>query len=161
MCKWMGCTKLAQTGHNSFCKAHNKESLNNLRTRDDKEVAPCLASLGNNVNNERGLANVSETVDNERKIHNNDGKVSVRHDEGLVKGNGADNNGSVLPEAVVARERCAADGFDDNNGLSVQHNKQFVEGIGTDNNGSVLPEAVVSQKQCAADGLDNNNGLSV
>jgi hypothetical protein len=65
----------------------------------------------------------------------------------------------VLPEAVVARERCAADGLDDNNGLSVQHDEQLVKGIGTDNNGSVLPEAVVAQEQCAADGLDNNNGL--
>ncbi len=27
MCRWIGCTKLAQTGCNSFCKAHNKESL--------------------------------------------------------------------------------------------------------------------------------------
>ncbi len=89
------------------------------------------------------------------------GKVSVQHDEQLVKGIGADNNGSVLPEAVVAQKRCAADGLDDNNGLSVQHDEQFVKGIGTDNNGSVLPEAVVAREQCAADGLDNNNGLSV
>ena len=81
MCRWIGCTKLAQTGCNSFCKAHNKESLNNLRTRDDKEVAASLASLGNNVNNERGLANVSGNVDNERAICNNDGEVSVRHDK--------------------------------------------------------------------------------
>ena len=102
MCRWIGCTKLAQTGCNSFCKAHNKESLNNLRTRDDKEVAASLASLGNNVNNERGLANMSRNVDNKCAIRNNDGKVSVRQDEQLVKGIGADNNGSVLPEAVVA-----------------------------------------------------------
>ena len=81
MCRWIGCTKLAQTGCNSFCKAYNKESLNNLRTRDDKEVAASLASLGNNVNNERGLANVSGTVDHERAIRNNDGEVSVRHNE--------------------------------------------------------------------------------
>ena len=81
MCRWIGCTKLAQTGCNSFCKAHNKESLNNLRTRDDEEVAASLASLGNNVNNEWGLANVSGNVDNECAIRNNDGKVSVRHDE--------------------------------------------------------------------------------
>jgi hypothetical protein len=104
MCRWIGCTKLAQTGCNSFCKAHNKESLNNLCTRDDEEVAASLANLGNNVNNERGLANVSGNVDNERTICNNDGKVSVRHDKQLVKGMSADNNGSVLPEAVVARE---------------------------------------------------------
>ncbi len=104
MCRWIGCTKLAQTGCNSFCKAHNKESLNNLCTRDDEEVTASLASLGNNVNNERGLANVSGNVDNERAICNNDGEVSVRHDEQLVKGIGADNNGSVLPEAVVAQE---------------------------------------------------------
>ncbi len=77
----ISCTKLAQTGCNSFCKAHNKESLNNLRTRDDKEVAASLASLGNNVNNEWGLANMSKNVDNEPAIRNNDGKVSVRHDE--------------------------------------------------------------------------------
>ncbi len=57
---------------------------------------------------------------------------------------GANNNGSVLPEAVVAQEQCAADGLDDNNGLSVRHDERLVEGIGTDNNGSVLPEAVVA-----------------
>ncbi len=102
MCRWIGCTKLAQTGCNSFCKAHNKESLNNLHTRDDEEVAASLASLGNNVNNEQGLANVSGNVDNERAICNNDGEVSVQHDKRLVKGIGADYNGSVLPEAVVA-----------------------------------------------------------
>ncbi len=106
MCRWIGCTKLVQTGCNSFCKAHNKESLNNLHTRDDEEVAASLTSLGNNVNNERGLANVSRNVDNECAIRNNNGKVSVQHDERLVKGIGTDNNGSVLPEAVVARERC-------------------------------------------------------
>ncbi len=77
MCRWIGCTKLAQTECNSCCKAHNKESLNNLRTRDDKEVVANLASLGNNVNNEWGLANVSGNVDNERAICNNDGEVSV------------------------------------------------------------------------------------
>ncbi len=86
------CTKLSQTGCNSFCKAHNKESLNNVCTRDDKEVAASLASLGNNVNNERGLANVSGNVDNERAIHNNDGKVSVRHNKRLVEGIGTNNN---------------------------------------------------------------------
>jgi hypothetical protein len=76
----------------------------------------------------------------------------------LVKGIGTDNNGSVLPEAVVARERCAVDRLYDNNELSVQHNEQFVEGIGTENNGSVLPEAEVAREQCAANGLDDNNG---
>ncbi len=65
----------------------------------------------------------------------------------------------MLPEAVVAQERCAADGLDNNNGLSVQHDERLVKGIGADNNGSVLPEAVVAQEQCAADGLDDNNGL--
>ncbi len=79
----------------------------------------------------------------------------------MVKGIGADNNGLVLPEAVVAPEQCAADGLDDNNGLSVRHDERFVKGIGADNNGSVLPEAVVAREQCAADGLDDNNGLSV
>ncbi len=123
MCRWIGCTKVAQTGCNSFCKAHNKVSLNNLRTRDDKELAASLARLGNIVNNEHGLANMSGNVDNERAICNNDGKVSVRHNKLLVKGISADNNGSVLPEAVVAQKRCAADGLDDNNGLSVQHNE--------------------------------------
>ncbi len=77
MCRWIGCTKLAQIGCNSFCKAHKTESLNSLRTRDDKEVAASLASLGNNVNNERGLANVSGNVDNECTIRDIDGKVSV------------------------------------------------------------------------------------
>ncbi len=77
MCRWIGCTKLSQTGCNLFCKAHNKESLNNLHTRDDKEVAASLANLGSNVNNERGLANVSGNVDNECAIHNNDGEVNV------------------------------------------------------------------------------------
>ena len=62
----------------------------------------------------------------------------------MVEGIGADNNGSVLPEAVVAQERCAADGLDNNNGLSVGHKEQLVEGIGADNNGSVLLEAVVA-----------------
>jgi hypothetical protein len=119
ICRWIGCTKLAQTGCNSFRKAHNKESLNNLCTRDEEEVVASLASLGNNVNNERGLANVSGNVDNERAIRNNDGEVSVHHNKRLVKGIGADSNGSVLPEAVVAQEQCAADGLDDNNGLSV------------------------------------------
>jgi hypothetical protein len=119
MYRWIGCTKLTQTGCNSFCKAHNKESLNNLRTRDDKEVATSFASLDNNVNNEWGLANVSGNVHNERTIRNNDGEVSVRNNERLVKGIGADNDGSVLPEAVVAQEWCAADGLDNNNGLSV------------------------------------------
>ncbi len=123
MCRWIGCTKLAQTRCNSFCKAHNKESLNSLRTRDEEEVAASLASLGNIVNNERGLANVSRNVDNECAIRNNDGKVSVRHDKQLVEGIGTDNNESVLPEAVVARERCATDGLDNNSGLSVQHDK--------------------------------------
>jgi hypothetical protein len=69
--------------------------------------------------------------------------LSVQHDEQFVEGIGTDNNESVLPEAVVARERCAADGLDNNNGLSVQHDKQLVEGIGADNNGSVLPEAAM------------------
>ena len=77
MCRWIGCTKLAQIGCNSFCKAHNKESLNNLHTKDDEEVAASLASLGKNVNNERELANMSRNVDNERAIRNNDGEVSV------------------------------------------------------------------------------------
>ncbi len=102
MYRWIGCTKLAQTECNYFCKAHNKESLNNLCTRDDEEVAASLASLVNNINNEQGLANERGNVDNERAIRNNDGKVSVRHNERLVEGFGADNNGSVLPEAVVA-----------------------------------------------------------
>ncbi len=53
----------------------------------------------------------------------------------------------MLPEAVVAQERCAVDGLDNNNGLSVRHNEQFVEGIGADNNGLVLPEAVVAREQ--------------
>ncbi len=79
----------------------------------------------------------------------------------MVKGIGADNNGSVLPEAVVARERCAADVLDNNIGLSVRHDEKIIEGIGADNNGSVLPEAVVAQERCAADGLDDKNGLSV
>ncbi len=79
----------------------------------------------------------------------------------MVEGIGADNNGSVLPEALVAREQCAADGLDNNNGLSVCHDKQFVEGIGADNNGSVLPEAVVAQERYALDGLEDINGLSV
>jgi hypothetical protein len=47
---------------------------------------------------------MSGNVDNERAIPNNDGKVSVQHDKQLVEGIGADNNGSVLPEAVVAQE---------------------------------------------------------
>ncbi len=85
--------------------------------------------------------------------------MSVRHEEQLVKGIGTDNNGSVLPEEVVARERCAVDGLDDNNGLFVRHDERLVKGIGADNNGSVLPEAVVAREQCAADGLDDNNGL--
>ncbi len=62
---------------------------------------------------------MSGNVDNEHAIRNNDGKVSVRHDKRLVKGIGANNNGSVLPEAVVAQEPCAADGLDNNNRLSV------------------------------------------
>ncbi len=57
----------------------------------------------------------------------------------MVKGIGADNNGSVLPEAVVAREQCAADGLDNNNGL-------------------VLPDAGVASKQCAAEGVVNVQG---
>ncbi len=65
----------------------------------------------------------------------------------------------MLPEAVIAQEKCAADRLDNNNGLSVQHDKQLVKGIGADNNGSALPEAVVAQEQCAADGLDDNYGL--
>ncbi len=58
----------------------------------------------------------------------------------MVEGIGAYNNGSVLPEAVVAREQCAADGFDNNNGL-------------------VLPDAGVAQKRCAAEGVVNVQGL--
>ncbi len=65
--------------------------------------------------------------------------LSVRHDERLVKGIGADNNGSVLPEAVVAREQCAADGLDNNNGL-------------------VLPDAGVARKRCAAERIVNVQG---
>ncbi len=57
----------------------------------------------------------------------------------MVKGIGANNNGSVLPEAVVARERYAADGLDNNNGL-------------------VLPDAGVAHKQCAAEGVVNVQG---
>jgi hypothetical protein len=57
----------------------------------------------------------------------------------LVKGIGADNNGSVLPEAVVARKRCAADGLEDNNGL-------------------VLPDAGVTHERCAAEGVVNVQG---
>ncbi len=53
----------------------------------------------------------------------------------------------MLPEVVVARERCAADGLHNNKGLSVPHDEQMVKGIGTDNNGSVLPEAVVAQER--------------
>ncbi len=41
--------------------------------------------------------------------------LSVLQDKQLVKGIGADNNGSVLPKAVVAREQCAVDGLDNNN----------------------------------------------
>ncbi len=57
----------------------------------------------------------------------------------MVKGIGADNNGSVLPEAVVARDRCAVDGLDNDNGL-------------------VLPDAGVACKQCAAEGVVNVQG---
>ncbi len=53
---------------------------------------------------------------------------------------GADNNGSVLPEAVVAQERCAVDGLDDNNGL-------------------VLPDAGVAHEQCAVEDAVNVQGL--
>ncbi len=67
-------------------------------------------------------------------------RLSVRHDKQLVKGNGADNNGSVLPEAVVAQEQCAADGLGNNNGL-------------------VLPDAGVARKRCAAEGVVNVQGL--
>ncbi len=66
--------------------------------------------------------------------------MSIQHDERLVEGIGADNNGSVLPEAVVAQERCAADGLDDNNG-------------------SVLPDAGVAHKRCAVEGVVNVQGL--
>jgi hypothetical protein len=106
MCRWIGCTKLAPTGCNSFCKAHNKESTNNLHTRDDKEVVASLASLGNNVNNEWGLANVSRNVDNEHAIRNNDGEVSVRHDEQLVKGVGAD--GPKGRHNYLPQQQCAS-----------------------------------------------------
>ncbi len=51
-------------------------------------------------------------------LDNNNG-LSVRHNKQFVEGIGADNNGSVLPEAVAAREQFAADGLDNNNGLSV------------------------------------------
>ncbi len=52
----------------------------------------------------------------------------------------------MLTEAVVAREQCAADGLDNNNGLSVRQDERLVEGISADNNGSVLPEAVVARE---------------
>ena len=65
--------------------------------------------------------------------------MSVQHDKQLVEGIGADNNGSVLPEAVVAQEGCAADGLDDNNGL-------------------LLPDAGVARKRCAAEGVVNVQG---
>ncbi len=58
----------------------------------------------------------------------------------MVEGIGTDNNGSVLPEAVVAQERCAADGLDDNNGF-------------------VLPDAGVARKRCAAELVVNVQGL--
>ncbi len=45
----------------------------------------------------------------------------------------------MLPEAVVARERCAVDGLDNNNGL-------------------VLPDAGVPRKRCAAEGVVNVQG---
>ncbi len=89
---------------------------------------------------------MSGNVDNEPAICNNDGVVSVQHNKQLVEGISTDNNGSVLPEAVVAQEQCAVDGLDNNNGLSVQHDEQFVEGFGTNNNESVLPEAVVARE---------------
>ncbi len=62
--------------------------------------------------------------------------MSVQHDEQLVKGIGADNNGSVLPEAVVAQEQCAADGLDNNYGL-------------------VLSDAGVARERCAAEDVVN------
>jgi hypothetical protein len=46
----------------------------------------------------------------------------------------------VLPEAVVAREQCAVDGLDNNNGL-------------------VLPDAGVARKRCAVEGVVNVQGL--
>ena len=58
----------------------------------------------------------------------------------MVEGIGADNNGSVLPEAVVAGEQYAVDGLDDDNGL-------------------VLPDAGVARKRCAAEGVVNVQGL--
>ena len=45
----------------------------------------------------------------------------------------------MLPEAVVAQERCAVDGLDNNNGL-------------------VLPYAGVARKLCAAEGVVNVQG---
>ncbi len=72
-------------------------------------------------------------------LDNNNG-LSVQHDKQLVEGNGTDNNGLVLPEAVVAQEWCAADGLDDNNGL-------------------VLPDAGVARERCAAEDVVNVQGL--
>jgi hypothetical protein len=66
--------------------------------------------------------------------------LPVQHNKQLVKGIGTDNNGSVLPEAVVAQERCAADGLDNSNGL-------------------VLTDAEVTRKQCAAEGVVDVQGL--
>ncbi len=57
-------------------------------------------------------------------------------DEGI----GADNNGAVLPEAVVAGERCAANGLENHNGL-------------------MLPDAGVAREQCAAEDVVNVQGL--
>ncbi len=57
----------------------------------------------------------------------------------MVKEIGTDNNGSVLPEAVVAQERCAVDGLDNSNGL-------------------VLPDAGVARKRCAAEDVVNVQG---
>ncbi len=51
----------------------------------------------------------------------------------------ATNSSLVLPEAVVAREQCAADGLGNNNGL-------------------VLPDAGVARKQCAVEGVVNVQG---
>ncbi len=45
----------------------------------------------------------------------------------------------MLPEAVVAREQCAVDGLDNNNGL-------------------VLPDAGVAHEQCAAEDIVNVQG---
>jgi hypothetical protein len=110
-CRWVNCTKRAQTGCNLYCKAHYNEIQCSQRNNNEKQGAANLASLSNHVNNEGTFADIKDNVYNEQAICNNDPRVSLQHNVNLISRIGAENNTSVLHvlEASVERHQCDGD----------------------------------------------------